>query len=123
MTAHTPPPDPRALLLAGCVQRVLDAVSAGRLTLDAPDDEKSCMAALFDELEARHASFLNAEAEPETRAVVRRVQAGERLARRLLDPDDLGFTANREIRDAARIALGIEPVESIHPKLVHGAAS
>lgn len=36
-----------------------------------------------------------------------------RLADRLLDPEDLGFQATAEIRDAARRALGIEPVETV----------
>lgn len=33
------------------------------------------------------------------------------LATRLLDPEDLGHSATPEIRDAARVVLGIAPVE------------
>lgn len=34
------------------------------------------------------------------------------LAERLLNPDDLGLQATAEIRDAARVALGRQPVET-----------
>lgn len=35
------------------------------------------------------------------------------LARRLLDPEDLGFQATAEIRDAARREIGLDPVETV----------
>lgn len=37
--------------------------------------------------------------------------AAVRLCRRLLDPEDLGFTVNREVRNAAREALGFSSLE------------
>ena len=40
-----------------------------------------------------------------------RLRACEQLARDLLDPERLGWAADAEIRDAARRALGIAPVE------------
>lgn len=34
----------------------------------------------------------------------------QQLCRRLLDPEDLGWAASQEVRNAARVALGKEPV-------------
>ena len=45
------------------------------------------------------------------RADVARLRACEQLARDLLDPERLGFADPIEIRDEARRALGITPVE------------
>ena len=34
-----------------------------------------------------------------------------RLVNRLLDPEGFGFAVSAEVRDAARVVLGIKPVE------------
>lgn len=44
-------------------------------------------------------------------ADLQRLRGCEQLARDLLDPERFGWTADAQIRDAARRALGIAPVE------------
>lgn len=106
----TQPIDPRLLLLALSAQRLLDALNRGDLAVDAPDDQLAAGTELLDQLALRISQALAAFDSPEK--AMARMHAAERLAHRLLDPDDLGFTANAEIRDAARVALGITPVET-----------
>lgn len=50
---------------------------------------------------------------PTTQAPVFSAPERYSVARRLLDPEDLGFQATAEIRDAARIELGYTPCESV----------
>lgn len=102
--------DHRGPLLACTVQRLLEALRDGLLSFDAAEADKPRMSALLDELEQRYCNYVSPA--PAAADLARHLDAADKLARRLLDPEDLGFVANAEIRDAARIAVGIQPIES-----------
>lgn len=105
------PTDPRLLLLALSAFRLMQAIKHGDMSIDAPEDKQARAAALLDLLELRISQALSFYDNAE--AAMKRADAADRLAHRLLDPEDLGFSANAHIRDAARVALGITPIETI----------
>lgn len=94
------------------VERLLDAIDKGNLSLDAPNAAMTDEAVeIIVELEQTIADAYAGRLAPDES--LRRLRAGELLARRVLDPDDLGFSVSASVRDTARIALGIRPCETI----------